>query len=344
VYGRRDDNHRRRHLDLVLRGPEYPAIQPHRQRGHRSLYRRPLPPNGPINYGPSALAPDFNGGLLVDDQFGRRLLDIDINGTLLAAATTQSFGIGQVLAVASDSSLKRIFFQVGNRELDFFSSGLIVTPLIHFSNSSWMFSAHAIGTTSGIGQIFITNTGPANFDVQSALVSSGETSDAASFNLTNNCLSPLGMNQTCNLQFTFSPIKTGLNSASIQLSDNAYNVPQLIPIQGVGLGPVLKLSNLGWGFKNCSPGQSSPPSTMYVTNTGTAVLHFSSITMTGAHPADFPIVGITCGPALAQKATCSVTFKFAPTALGTRTANLTFVDDAVPAKQIMILDGQGTAQ
>jgi hypothetical protein len=84
-------------------------------------------------------------------------------------------------------------------------------------------------------------------------------------------------------------------------------------------------------------GTTSLPKTEKVTNTGTATLHISSITISG----DFAISSNTCGPTLAVGAICKVKVVFKPTQVGTRTGSLTFTDDASNSPQVVPLKGTG---
>src|SRR5580692_2538807 len=84
----------------------------------------------------------------------------------------------------------------------------------------------------------------------------------------------------------------------------------------------------------------SAAKTVTMTNTGTAVLNFSSISST----VDFGIDSATCGATLAPKAKCTVKITFEPAALGAVTGSLTFADSAGNSPQIISLTGTGVAQ
>jgi hypothetical protein len=144
------------------------------------------------------------------------------------------------------------------------------------------------------------------------------------------------------LVFTFTPTETGNITAFLELNDNAPGSPQTIPIQGAGNGPAAFLSRNLWDVSPHPVGQASGPGTVYVTNVGNALLHFSGISIAGQDMADFSVVSQTCGATLAHWATCSVTFEFTPMAVGERTATLSFSDDAIPAQQSIALRGEGT--
>jgi hypothetical protein len=55
----------------------------------------------------------------------------------------------------------------------------------------------------------------------------------------------------------------------------------------------------------------------------------------------FAVASTTCGASLAAGANCSVTVTFSPTATGSVTETLTFVDNAVTSPQVVSLSGTG---
>jgi hypothetical protein len=211
-------------------------------------------------------------------------------------------------------------------------------PAVSLSEPSWTFAAHPPGVESGPGEIFVKNVGKAPLAITGAQILGGDNS----FALTNNCPASLGINESCSLVFTITPTRTGDITATLRLIDNTPGSPQNIPIQGVGSGPVVHLSTATWDFSSHPVGQPSGSWTVYVTNVGNALLHFSSISITGQDKADFSIVSQTCGATLSPWTTCSVTFEFTPMAVGARTATLNFSDDAIPAQQSITLGGEGT--
>jgi len=212
-------------------------------------------------------------------------------------------------------------------------------PAVTLSNSSWTFAAHPLGVQSGRGEIFVMNTGKALLEIAGAQIIGGY----SSFALTNNCPATLGIDDFCVLDFTITPTRTGEITAILQLNDNAPGSPQNIPIQGVGIGPALHVSNNAWDFGPHPVGHASRLGTVYATNSGDELLHFSSISITGQDEADFSIVSMSCGATLVSYTTCSVTFEFTPKAVGMLTAVLTFSHDGIPAQQSIALSGEGTA-
>ena len=90
------------------------------------------------------------------------------------------------------------------------------------------------------------------------------------------------------------------------------------------------------------------PQSVTVTNTGTAPLAISAVTLIGSAPTNFPgdyqITANTClAAAVAPAGTCQVTLTFAPQAVGARPALLQFTDNATPGPQLVGLTGSGGA-
>jgi hypothetical protein len=83
---------------------------------------------------------------------------------------------------------------------------------------------------------------------------------------------------------------------------------------------------------------TAPAQRVSLTNTGADVLNMTSITASG----DFAAVN-NCGTVVAVGASCGVSVTFTPTATGTRTGSLSFVDDASGSPQLVTLTGTGQA-
>ena len=80
---------------------------------------------------------------------------------------------------------------------------------------------------------------------------------------------------------------------------------------------------------------------MTVTNTGSAALVVTSVTIGGTNPGDFGQT-TTCAT-VAPGASCTISVTFRPTATGARTATLSIADNAAASPQTVALSGTGTA-
>src|SRR5947209_14379099 len=89
---------------------------------------------------------------------------------------------------------------------------------------------------------------------------------------------------------------------------------------------------------------TSPVQTVTLTNSGTATLSITSITLAGLNPGDFAIAaGTTCtnGATVVAGASCLLNLTFTPTAASARTATVTITDDAPGTPQSVSLTGTG---
>ena len=88
-------------------------------------------------------------------------------------------------------------------------------------------------------------------------------------------------------------------------------------------------------------GSASAPKTERLTNTGSAMLNFTGISIVGSDAGDFAQTN-TCGTGIGGGASCTITVRFKPTATGTRTAAVSISDDGGGSPQMVSLNGMGT--
>lgn len=103
-------------------------------------------------------------------------------------------------------------------------------------------------------------------------------------------------------------------------------------------GPEVLPQSLGFG--NQTVGITSSPMTTTFTNSTTAAVTITSITISGANSSDFAETN-TCGNSVAVGASCAISVTFTPTATGTRTATIYVTDNAANSPQSVTLSGIG---
>jgi hypothetical protein len=104
----------------------------------------------------------------------------------------------------------------------------------------------------------------------------------------------------------------------------------------------VSLSPVSLTFATTTVGTATAAQTVTLKNLGTAPITISSISLTGASPADFSQTN-TCGTAVAVNATCTISVAFKPTAAGSRTASVSIADKATGSPQTLPLSGTGVA-
>ncbi|HEY4933135.1 MAG TPA: FG-GAP-like repeat-containing protein, partial [Terriglobales bacterium] len=107
--------------------------------------------------------------------------------------------------------------------------------------------------------------------------------------------------------------------------------------------PNISISPPSVNFGPQQVGTTSGPQTLTVTNTGTATLTISSITIGGLNAGDFAETDNCIGNSVAQTQSCTVQVTFTPTATGLLSANLSFTDNAPGSPQTVPLSGTGTS-
>jgi N-acetylneuraminic acid mutarotase len=104
-------------------------------------------------------------------------------------------------------------------------------------------------------------------------------------------------------------------------------------------GPLVSISPGSLSFGGQLVGTTGSAQSVTVTNVGTYPLHVSGVDISGLDPGDFVAQG-TCG-LVAPGASCSVSVRFAPTAIDLRQATVGVADDAPGSPQGFAVNGFG---
>jgi hypothetical protein len=148
------------------------------------------------------------------------------------------------------------------------------------------FANQAVGTSSQAQTVTIANTGSANWNFASVVVS-----DTADFSTSNNCtsnLDNLSQGASCSVSITFNPTTLGNISASAVITSNQA-IPYTIPLSGTGAN-----------FSLAAASGSSTSATVAAGQTATFQLTLAPQSLSGS-------VTLTCAPVTAiPNATCSV--------------------------------------
>ena len=216
-------------------------------------------------------------------------------------------------------------------------------PAVSLSPTSLTFPSTNDGSSSAAQTVTLKNTGNAALTLTS-IITGG--SSPSSFTQTNSC-GNLAAGGSCTVSVTFKPTAAGALSASLSFADNATGSPQTVALTGTGVAvsTSITLSATSMTFPvtavNAASGYAySPAQAITLTNSGTAALTLSSIALGGTNPTSFTQMN-NCPSSLAASATCTVLARFAPTAVGSRSATLVFTDNASPATQSIALAGTG---
>ncbi len=225
--------------------------------------------------------------------------------------------------------------------------GTGTAPLATISPTGLDFGSQLVNTTGTAQTTTLTNTGTAPLTINSIALGGANPEEYAQ---TNTCpLSPstLAVDASCTLSVTFTPNTVGSRTASVSVTDDAAGSPQSVALTGTGTAPspAVTLSPAGLSFGSQRVSTTSEAQSTTLTNTGTAALTISGITITGANSGDYAQTN-TCPVApsvLEAAASCTISVTFAPSSAGSRSASLTITDDAANNPQSVPLSGTGLA-
>ena len=201
---------------------------------------------------------------------------------------------------------------------------------------------HSTVGGAGTPQILsILNSGNASLLISSITVTG---SDAKDFGQTNDCGDALAAGSSCFVKVTFKPSAAGSRTADLNIVPASASSAMTVALSGTATGaaPAISLSSASLNFGSSLVGKSAGPENLTVTNSGNESLSISSIGFTGGDADDFAQTN-TCADSLAAAAQCVIRVTFKPSAAGTRTAELSILDNAAGSPQMVTLSGTGTA-
>jgi hypothetical protein len=210
----------------------------------------------------------------------------------------------------------------------------IPPPVVNLAPPNLTFGDQAVDTTSPPQTVTLTNTGMgaltiSRFDIQGDYLQ------------TNNCGTTVQPNASCAITVTFTPTATGDRSGQVFITDDAMGSPQTFSTAGKGTAAPLTFSPTHYNFTNQPIGSPSPKETITLTNSTSAGLEITSLTITGPDSGDYSQTN-NCGSTLNVGASCNIKVTFTPQALGPRVASITLVDNAKGSPQTVPLIGNGT--
>ena len=215
----------------------------------------------------------------------------------------------------------------------------VSTPGVTISSASVAFNSQLVGTTSAPQSVTLTNSGNATLNIASVTVTGP---NAANFALTNTCGGSVAPGANCTASVTFTPSATGSRKASVIVTDNAAGSPHSVALSGAGIAAAFTQSAASLIFGSQTVGAPGAAQTETVTNSGTANLTISTVTISGANAGDFAISKDTCsGATVIPSGTCLVGVTFTAAASGARSASLTFAHNATGSPQSISLSGEG---
>jgi len=205
-------------------------------------------------------------------------------------------------------------------------TGIAPAPTVSLTPSSLTFASRTVATTSPAQTVTLANTGTGALAISSITVS-------GDYAFTSPCGPSVAAGGSCTIDVTFTPLVAGTRTGAVSIADNASGSPQTVPLSGTGVSSAAAVATVSPGAVDFSPqqvGSESAQDIVTVSNTGSAPLTFSSITVTG----EFAIVAPTgtgapaCPITLAPASSCRIALVFRPTGVNLRQGVLSIATNA----------------
>jgi len=194
--------------------------------------------------------------------------------------------------------------------------------------TSLSFGTQQVGTTSGVQTVNIQNVGGSPVTISSIVVS------APFAKVTNTCGSTLAAATACAVTVDFAPKAAGAATGSITVTDSLGTQSALLSGTGL-LAPTDTLSATSLSFAATPLGQTSPPLTVTISNSGGLPLtSIGTSVSTSTGSADFKAVS-NCGSQLAAGSSCGVTVTFSPSVAAAETGTLV-ISDAIRSQSVKL--------
>lgn len=198
----------------------------------------------------------------------------------------------------------------------------VPAPALTLSQAALGFGTVAIGGRSAARTVVLGNGGNA------ALNLTGIATSSSDFELSHDCPASLAPAASCALALVFKPSAATVSEVLV-IRSNAPSSPNNIVLNGQGSRSALPVLDWAEGsaplaFEKAAVGAASEPLLRTLVNRGPGSATLATLTVAGTDAGSFVIGGGSCraGASLAADASCSVGLRFAPAALGPRSAVL----------------------
>jgi LEA14-like dessication related protein len=203
------------------------------------------------------------------------------------------------------------------------------------SSTSLNFGNMAVGSTSAIQWVKLTNNQPTALTITSLVAASGYALDPTTSCPTSGTV---GANGYCMLAVTFKPVTLGLQPGGITISTNAGNSPQTVMLSGTGI-PQATLSQTSLNFGNVAVNTNSAIQWVKLTNNQPTALTITSLVASSGYALD-PTTTCPSSGTVGAYGYCMLAVKFEPVSQGAQPGSLA-VNFAGASPQSVTLSGTG---
>jgi hypothetical protein len=236
-----------------------------------------------------------------------------------------------------------IFDTAGNLvgQTDTFTvSGKLAGPL-QTDVSSVDFGHQPSGATSGNRVVTVTNVAPTSTPVSAIALQGANSGD---FRITGGTCAgaTVPTDGTCTVTVAFAPAAAGTKNATLTVTPAGTGPAAVVGLTGIGDPSSAPVATVTPGVLAYGTVTAGTPSTLSTTvqNTGTAPLVVGAPTITGTGAAAYSVTANTC-TTVAPNATCTISVRYAPTALGSQVGSLVIPHNATGGSTTVSLTGSG---
>ena len=210
-------------------------------------------------------------------------------------------------------------------------TGTAATVTLSANPTSLSFAGINVGSSSS-QTVTITNTGNSSAVISQVSVGA---KDFATSGLTPPMTLAPGQSSTLNV--TFSPTTSENITGNITVS-TSQGTSAVISVSGGSVQPAISVTPVSYSFGNVVDGQTKSQA-FTITNTGTATLTVSQLSVTGGA---FSVSGLATPATIPAGSTETFDVQFAPTTVGSLTGTVSITSNA-PSSPTVALSGTGTA-
>lgn len=196
---------------------------------------------------------------------------------------------------------------------------------LSLSPSRVSFSSQGTETQSAPKTVRVTNRGDGVLSFPRIFL---REDPSGSFALRSGCSLPLESGESCELEVTFAPAESGVQTGTIEIQSSAGS--SLIALRGTGVGPKISLSPRSQRYRTQAAGELSELRAIRVQNRGKGLLRINQISREGAQASEFIAID-DCRGSLEQGDSCQIEVQFAPSSGGRKVATLQVTSNAGPA-------------
>jgi hypothetical protein len=254
-----------------------------------------------------------------------------VGGTYVPPGTSQPVNKFAIFDTAGND--------VGHTDL-FTVSGKIAGPL-QTDVASVDFGHQPTGATSGNRVVTVTNVAPTSTPVSAIALHGANSGD---FRITGGTCAgaTVPTDGACTVTVAFAPAAAGTKNATLSITPAGTGPAAVVGLTGIAdpaSAPVATVTPGALAYGTVTAGTPSTLSTT-VKNTGTAPLVVSAPTITGTGATAYSVTANTC-TTVAPNATCTISVRYAPTALGSQVGNLVIPHNATGGSTTVSLTGAG---